>query len=384
MKIVTVIGARPQFIKAAPVSAALGAAGIDEVLVDTGQHYDDNMAAAFVREFGMRPPAHVLGIGSGPHGAMTGRMMERVEAVLMQEKPDAVLVYGDTNSTLAGALAAAKLALPLVHVEAGLRSYLATMPEEINRRVTDHVSTVLCCPTASAVENLKREGLAAAAAPTHLLGPAEIETVAAAGRRPIVVNIGDVMVDALNAQRALLRADPPVSGAGAYVLVTVHRAEATDDRETLAAIVAALNELAAVMPVIFPLHPRTKAALERHGLALDASIRSIPPATHGDFTRLLVNAKAVVTDSGGVQKEACILEVPCLTLRNETEWGETVESGWNILVGARPSGLAARISTLARPRGSAGGVFGDGKAAERIAMLLRAALSGHFLTRAAS
>lgn len=382
MKVATIIGARPQFIKAAPVSAALTAAGIEEVLIDTGQHYDDNMAGAFLREFGMRRPSHVLGVGGGPHGAMTGRMIERTEAVLTQEKPDAVLVYGDTNSTLAGALAAAKLALPLIHVEAGLRSRLATMPEEINRRVTDHVSTVLCCPTASAMENLKQEGLAAATAPVHLLKPVEIE--AAVSGRPVVVNIGDVMVDALYRRRAQLGTDVPIPGisSGTYALVTVHRADATDNRETLAAIVAALNELAAAMPVIFPLHPRTKAALEQHGLALTARVHSMPPASHGDFTRLLVNAKAVVTDSGGVQKEACILEVPCFTLRNETEWNETVQSGWNVLLGSKPNGLEDHILAFVRPRASAGNVFGDGKAADRIVVLLKAFLSANVLKRA--
>jgi UDP-GlcNAc3NAcA epimerase len=372
LKVVTIIGARPQFIKAAPVSVALRAAGIDEVLVDTGQHYDDNMAAAFVRELGMQPPVHTLGVGSGPHGAMTGRMMERAEQVLLRERPDAVLVYGDTNSTIAGALAAAKLALPLVHVEAGLRSRKTTMPEEINRRVTDHVSTLLCCPTVSAVENLKQEGLGRSAA-MHLRSADELKNIDCASR-PIVVNVGDVMVDALQRQRAQLGSNIPVAGlkGGTYALVTIHRAEATDERDTLAAIVAALAELAESMPVVFPLHPRTKAALGRNGLALDARIRAIAPVSHGDFMRLLVNAKAVVTDSGGVQKEACILEIPCFTLRDETEWDETVQAGWNMLLGSKPRRIAESIAGFSRPPGSPASFFGDGNAAGRIAVLLKA------------
>lgn len=357
MKIVTVVGARPQFIKAAPVGAALAAAGIDECLVDTGQHYDDNMAGAFFRELGLKRPAYSLGIGSGSHGQMTGRMLEAVERVLVAEAPDCVLVYGDTNTTLAGALAAAKLKIPIVHVEAGVRSYRPTMPEEINRRLVDHMSSVLFCPSVIAVENLRREGIS--------------------DRNFCrVVEVGDVMVDALRRSISDTPAMRPIAGLDrrGYALVTLHRAETTDDDEILIGVVDVLLDLAATMPVLFPVHPRTAGALRRTGqwarLEGHPGMRLVEPLGYRAFLEAQSKARVVVTDSGGVQKEACILGAPCLTLRNETEWTETVDAGWNRLMGLRPRGLVAAAVAAQPPSTEPPALFGDGRAAERIAAIL--------------
>lgn len=382
MKIAAIVGARPQFIKAAPVSEALAKAGIEEVLVNTGQHYDDNMSAAFFRELALPEPAYHLGVGSGSHGWMTGQMLERVERVLLDERPDGVLVYGDTNSTLAGALAAAKLKLPVAHVEAGLRSFRPAMPEEINRRLTDHVSSFLFCPTVTAVANLKKEGIASAQTSPDRLD------AAAAGRLtrqegPLVVNVGDVMVDALYRERDRLSERAPIANldAGGYALVTIHRAESTDDPEVLSGLVEALIELGEKMPVLFPIHPRTASALESTGLnkRLEAASRitCVPPLGYKGFLAAQARARVIVTDSGGVQKEACILGVPCLTLRDETEWVETVASGWNRLMGSRPRGLGEAAATARPPAGGPSNPFGDGKAAERIARILQNAGDGH-------
>lgn len=357
MKIATVVGARPQFIKAAPIGVALAAAGVEECLIDTGQHYDDNMAGAFFRELGLKKPTHSLGVGSGSHGQMTGRMLEAVERVLLAEAPDCVLVYGDTNTTLAGALAAAKLKIPIAHVEAGLRSFRPTMPEEINRRLVDHMSSVLFCPTATAVENLHREGIND-------------------GKTFCVVEIGDVMVDALRSNLTAAPLDAPVAGLSrrGYALVTLHRAETTDDDGVLAGMVDAVLELAATMPVLFPVHPRTASALRQNGqwrrLAGHSGMRLVEPLGYRCFLQAESNARVIVTDSGGVQKEACILGVPCLTLRDETEWTETLATGWNRLMGMRPQGLAAAAVATQPPSTMPPTLFGDGHAAERIARVL--------------
>jgi UDP-N-acetylglucosamine 2-epimerase len=375
MKIVSIIGGRPQFIKAVPVSRALAAAGIDEVLVDTGQHYDDNMAAAFVRELGLRPPRHYLEVGSGPHGQMTGRILERVERVLSTENPDFVIVYGDTNSTLGGALAAAKLKLPVAHVEAGLRSYVSTMPEEINRRLVDHISSVLFCPTMTAMKNLEREGIASAFIPATRPSTAEILQVDLS-RSPLAINVGDVMLDIAADERRTLDHVPALPGMipGQYALVTVHRAEATDDMAILTTITEALIDLASVMPVVLPLHPRTRAALKGYGL-LDQlqrtdDLRCIAPLGYRSFMRTMRDARVVVTDSGGVQKEAFILGVPCLVLREETEWPELVDFGSNRLVGRLPKNMAdaALAATASGPTRVE--LLGDGEAAIRIAKTL--------------
>jgi UDP-GlcNAc3NAcA epimerase len=348
MKIVTVVGARPQFIKAAPVSRALGAAGIDEVLVHTGQHYDPAMSDVFFAALSLPAPAHHLGVGSLGHGAQTGRMMERLEPVLEAELPDAVLVYGDTNSTLAGALTAAKLHVPVAHVEAGLRSFNRRMPEETNRVVVDHVASLLFAPTDAAVANLRREGLAAG-----------------------VVRTGDVMLDTALLFRELVgvRAQqvPADLGlaVGGYALATVHRPENTDDdrrwRGILDGLVAVAREVA---PVVWPAHPRTRARLE--GVALPG-VRLVEPLPYFELQALLWGARLVLTDSGGLQKEAAFHERPCVTLRDETEWVELCEAGVNRLAGADPARILALSRAAAWPAaGLPRGLYGDGHTADQI------------------
>jgi UDP-N-acetylglucosamine 2-epimerase len=325
MKVASIVGARPQFIKAAVVSRELRKQH-QEVLIHTGQHYDDNMSQLFFRELDIPEPDYNLGVGSGPHGAQTGTMLVRIERVLRKEKPDWVLVYGDTNSTLAGALAAAKLHIPVAHVEAGLRSFNRRMPEELNRVVVDHVSDLLFAPTETAMKNLEREGLIERA---HL--------------------VGDVMEEALHYYLPIarerstilkrLQLDPK-----SYYLVTVHRAENTDSKQSLENILRALVQLD--HPVVFPLHPRTRKMIERFGLGrfLNADgIRYLDPVGYLEMLVLEENALTILTDSGGVQKEAYWLGVPCVTLREETEWVETVETGWNVLAGVETKRILAAI-----------------------------------------
>jgi UDP-N-acetylglucosamine 2-epimerase len=375
MKIVSIVGARPQFIKAAPVCTAFREAGIDECLVDTGQHYDDDMAGAFFRELGLPRPAHSLGVGSGTHGRMTAGILEGVEDVLERESPDVTLVYGDTNSTVAGALAAAKMGIPVVHVEAGLRSYRVTMAEEINRRLTDHVSRILFCPTASAVANLQKEGIAEQDADTSLVTE-EFCRSAVGAKFPIVLNVGDVMVDALFAVRDRNIEDALIDKLGhrGYALVTLHRAESTDDADILESLLTSIRDLADEIPVLFPVHPRTRSSLQRAGLddllGNRPMLYCIPPMSYGRFVKAQANASVIVTDSGGVQKEACILGVPCLTLREETEWPETITSGWNKLLGFRPTALAKQVREAKAPKSTPPKWFGDGRAAVRIASTL--------------
>ena len=312
-KIISIVGARPQFVKAAAVSRALAAVpGLSEMIVHTGQHFDPNMSEIFFRELDIPEPDYHLEIHGGGHGAMTGRMLEALEPIALAERPDAVLVYGDTNSTMAGALVASKLHIPLAHVEAGLRSFNRTMPEEINRIVSDHVSDILYCPTSAAVANLVREGIAKG-----------------------VQNVGDVMYDAtlyaaeraLEHSRILERLDLED---GTYAVATIHRAENTDDPGRLAEVLAYLKEHADQRTVVFPVHPRTQNAVDDSGLSFNGLI-AIPPLGYLDMHRLLHGAVAVYTDSGGLQKEAYFHSVPCVTLRGETEWAETVEHGWNRL-----------------------------------------------------
>jgi len=352
MKVLTVVGARPQFVKAAPVSDALKAAGHEEILLHTGQHYDDRMSRIFFEELGVPEPAINLGVGSGPHGRQTGEMLARIETVLLSESPDWVLVYGDTNSTLAGALAAAKLGIPVAHVEAGLRSHNRRMPEEINRVATDHLSDLLFCPSESAAEQLRREGITAG---VHV--------------------VGDVMYDAI--LWALPRAEaisPPAERLGLepgqYWVATVHRAENTDDARRLKSVAECFA--AAAEPIVFPVHPRTAKALAAASLSLPENVRVIEPVGYLEMLRLVRDARGVITDSGGLQKEAFWLRRPCITLRDETEWLETVESGWNRIVGVDPDRLA-RALTAEWPTGEPPPVYGDGSASQRIVELLRAA-----------
>jgi UDP-N-acetylglucosamine 2-epimerase len=354
VKVVSVVGNRPQFVKAAPLCRALRARG-EEILVHSGQHYDPELADLFFDELSIPPPDHALGVGPGSPLEQTAAIMLRLEGLLSVEKPDMVLAYGDTTTTIATALAASKLGMPLAHVEAGLRSFDRAMPEEQNRVVTDHLSALLLCPTGTAVANLAGEGITEG-----------------------VHQVGDVMYDAclmfapLARRREAHRAwevEP-----GEYLLVTVHRAAATDTRAALEDLVAVMEALE--RPAVFPVHPRTRAKLESAGLwdrlGRVPGLRLAPPVGYLDFTSLLVSARAVVTDSGGVQKEAYFQGVPCLTLRDTTEWVETVEGGFNRLVGMDPGAVRAALADLSMPD-ERPAYYGDGHAAERIAALLAAA-----------
>ena len=318
VRVLSVVGARPQFVKAAAVSRAIAAQeGINEIMVHTGQHFDHDMSQVFFDELDIPMPQHRLGIHSGTHGEMTGRMLPALEAVMLHEAPDMVLVYGDTNSTLAGALAAAKIHLPVAHIEAGLRSFNRRMPEELNRVLTDHLSTLLLCPTRSAVDNLAQEGI-----------------------RESVLHVGDVMFDAslFAAERARERSTALQDlslEAGGFAMATVHRAENTDDEQSLRAVIEFLQHEAGEGPVISPLHPRTRAACQRFGVSL-SGLSIIDPLGYLDMTRLVGACRMVFTDSGGLQKEAYFHGVPCVTLRTETEWVETVHCGWNRLWSGPP------------------------------------------------
>ncbi len=352
MKVLTVIGNRPQFVKAAAVSRLLRAEH-EEVLVHTGQHYDDELSTVFVEELGIPRPEHELGIGGGSNTEQTARMLAALGPLLVAERPDVLLVYGDTNSTLAGGLAAAQTRVPVAHVEAGMRSFDRAMPEELNRVLTDHLSDLLLCPTPVAVANLERE---------HVAGRVEL--------------VGDVMVDVAQLVRPRAAEDDgPLReagvDAGGYVLATAHRAGNVDDPERLARLVAVLTSVRG--PVVLPLHPRTRARLEAAGRLGDleaAGVRLLPPLGYVAFTALLTRARAVLTDSGGVQKEAYLAGVRCVTLRDTTEWVETVESGWNTLVDLDP---AAARAALELPQPSAHpDLYGDGHAGARVVAALTA------------
>ncbi len=349
MKIMTIVGARPQFVKAAVVSTHLRQSA-HEILVHTGQHYDVNMSDIFFTELGIPAPDYHLGIGSGLHGAQTGKMLAEIEQVCLQEKPDCLLIYGDTNSTLAGALAASKIHIPIAHVEAGLRSFNRRMPEEINRVVADHLATWLFAPTRTAITNLNQEGI-----------------------RQGVYRTGDVMYDAflqmskrVGAQSRIL--DTLGLTPQKYCLVTLHRAENTDEPRRLQAILSTLAGLDD--PVIFPIHPRTRGKLaEYHMSFADKSLKFIEPIGYFDMLNLELNAKMIFTDSGGVQKEAYMAKTPCITLRDETEWVETVEVHWNRLVGADPEGIREAVS-LDWVGSAYPDLFGDGAAGAQIAEIL--------------
>jgi UDP-GlcNAc3NAcA epimerase len=348
VKILSVVGARPQFIKAAPVSQELRQQHV-EVLLHTGQHYDAMMSDVFFADLELPTPDYNLGVGSGPHGAQTGAMLAGIEEVLLSEQPDAVLVYGDTNSTLAGALASAKLHVPVAHVEAGLRSFNRHMPEEINRLLADHVARWLFCPTQTAVDNLRAEGVTSG-----------------------VWNVGDVMVDALNDNLSLARRRSDALERlelepSSYHLATLHRPRNTDDPARLARILGALGDLDA--PVVLPAHPRTSRAIEAFGLVVSPEVRIVPPVSYLDMLTLEASARRILTDSGGVQKEAYLVGVPCVTLREETEWVETVATGWNQLVGADPAAIRAAVERT-MPRGARPLLFGDGRASRRIVDIL--------------
>jgi UDP-GlcNAc3NAcA epimerase len=349
-RIVSVVGARPQFVKAAVVSAALRDAGHDEVMVHTGQHYDYNMSEVFFEALRIPKPKHSLGIGGGSHGDMTGRQLIAIEQCLLAEKPDLLLVYGDTNSTLAGALAAVKLHVPVAHVEAGLRSFNMRMPEEVNRILTDRVSNWLFTPSAIATAHLRAEGIA--------------------GER--VIEVGDVMHDAV-LKFSQGEGDLPADLPGRFGLVTIHRAENTDDDARLGAIVDGLCSAARSLPLVMPIHPRTRQRLAAVGKLdrLVAAVRVIDPIGYVEMLALQKRAEVVITDSGGIQKEAFFLKVPCVTLRTETEWVETVELGWNQLVRelSAPT-IEAAVLGATRPAATPAQPYGDGRAAVRIAQAL--------------
>ena len=351
MKIVTIVGARPQFIKAAAVSRKLRGRH-KEVLVHTGQHYDYEMSGIFFDGLEMPQPEASLEVGSGSHGAQTGAMLKAIEEVLFVERPDSVLVYGDTNSTLAGALAAAKLCIPIAHVEAGLRSFNRRMPEEINRVMTDHTSNLLLCPSETAVSNLAAEGV-----------------------RQNVHLVGDVMLDVLNwaKQRAEAKQSEVLErfglGKGDYLLVTAHRSENTDEPSRISSILSAFNAMDE--PVIFPVHPRARKIITEMGFKPEPHVHLIEPVGYLEMVKLLGSARLALTDSGGLQKEAYWLGVPCLTMRNETEWVETVEAGWNVLVGSDLNKIVDAVNSFSPPD-SHPLLYGDGDAAGKCVDLLGA------------
>jgi len=357
LKVLTVLGARPQFIKAATVSRVIKARDdIEEIIVHTGQHFDTNMSEVFFKQMEIPRPNHYLKIANLSHGAMTGRMLEGIEELIQQEKPDWVLVYGDTNSTLAGALAAAKLHLPIAHVEAGLRSHNPAMPEEINRVLTDRVSSLLLCPTETAVNNLEKEGFPYKAI-TKL--------------RQQIVNVGDVMFDAVlyYRERALKEVNLETFGLEhqSYALCTIHRQENTDQAEGIKSILSALQSIAKDLVVVLPLHPRTKAKISQYNLeSFLKGLHLLDPLPYLEMQRLQMSAKVMLTDSGGIQKEAYLHRVPCITLRDETEWIETVEAGWNQLVGVDENAIVRTAKSAEPTTTTQTSIFGDGYAVEKV------------------
>jgi len=348
IKIISIVGNRPQFIKLYPMIRALKEP-IRHLVIHTGQHYDNNMDKAFFETLGIPGADYNLGVGSGSHGWQTGEGIKRIESVLIKENPDWVLVYGDTNSTLAGVLASAKLHIPIAHIEAGLRSHDMNMPEEINRRIADICSSTLFCPTETAVKNLKREGCEAN-----------------------IINSGDVMYDALMLARERVETgilDTLEIRSDSYYLATIHRAENVDDKTRLKRIVDILIKLSEKRTIIFLAHPRTEKELKGYDLK---GLRLVPPLGYFDMLTLLQNAKKILTDSGGLQKEAYLLKTPCVTIRENTEWPETLNGGWNVLAGIDEQKIINAISTsdydlaLHSPK-----LFGDGKAAYKIIDYLR-------------
>ena len=396
MTILSVIGARPQFIKAAIVSRRMREEGIKEVLVHTGQHYDFNMSDIFFQELGLPEPDCCLGVGSGPHGSQTGQMLAGIEKLLIEKRPDVVLVYGDTNTTLAGALASAKLHIPVAHIEAGLRSYNRRMPEEINRVSTDHCSDILFCPTETAVKNLQKEGFTNIVEDGKLVdnefflsqkqsGFTFSDSHSAARSPALVINVGDVMLDiALEAKKLV---EKKTGGekkilegyslkSKTYILVTIHRADNTDNKENLQNIMEALKQITkSGLRVFFPAHPRTRKALERFNLLTDIPEGLIinEPVAYTEMITLESNASQIITDSGGIQKEAYFFKVPCIIPRNETEWTELVEIGWNKVVGTAKENLVnAVLSTLGEDFSNKQQIdfYGRGRASEKIVKVL--------------
>jgi UDP-GlcNAc3NAcA epimerase len=348
MKIITVIGARPQFIKAAAVSNIIRREH-EEILIHTGQHYDENMSKVFFEELNIPSPDYNLGVGSSGHGTQTGEMLIALEKIYIKEKPDLILVYGDTNSTLAGALCGSKLLIPVAHIEAGLRSFNMSMPEEQNRILTDHISKLLFVPTDAAKKNLKNEGIVNG-----------------------VYNVGDVMYDAVLNFTSIAKKKSHIIDSlnindNEFVLTTIHRAENTNDINRLKNIIDALNESG--IKIILPLHPRTKKYLESYDLILNENIKVIEPIGYLDMINLEMHAQKIVTDSGGVQKEAFFMHKPCITMRDETEWVETVENGWNVIVGTNKDKILNAIINF-KPSNVQKNIFGDGDASKKITNII--------------
>lgn len=352
LKLLTVVGARPQFIKAAGLSRYIrnhASTQVEEKIIHTGQHYDSNMSDVFFDELDIPRPDFQLSVRSSQHGASTGRMLEGVEEIMLSEKPDWVLIYGDTNSTLAGALAAAKLHIPVAHVEAGLRSFNKRMPEEINRVMSDHVSSRLYCPTETAVQNLRNEGITAG-----------------------VSNVGDIMLEVTEMYADIALANSDIMQKlelepKQFLLATIHRAENTDSPQRLSAICRSLGAAAQDMQVVFPVHPRTRKCIEQQSLwGTLEGVQILEPLPYLDLQALQRQARLVLTDSGGVQKEAFFCQTPCITVRDETEWSETLEAGWNQLVEASLEKIGNAINQSAVPDSPTSDVFGAGNTAELI------------------
>lgn len=364
MNLVTVIGARPQFIKAAVVSRAIARHNtaaeknqIQEIIIHTGQHYDSNMSDIFFQEMRIPHPQYNLELGGGQHGAMTGRMLEGIEAILLKEKPDCVLIYGDTNSTLAGALAAVKLHIPVAHVEAGLRSFNMNMPEEINRILSDRISSFLFCPTSTAVDNLAAEGINT--------NPQF---------KQMVYNVGDVMYDAALYYKQIAQTSQEIENLlkalPGFYLATIHRAENTDDPSRLSEIIKALDQISKDIPVVLPIHPRTRSIINTRKFAVK-NIKIIDPVGYFDMLSLLSGCRAVFTDSGGVQKEAYFFKKPCITLRDETEWVELIANGFNLLAGADFNRIILAEKDLMSRKADYGlELYGDGDAGGKIVRIL--------------
>lgn len=376
LKIVNIVGVRPQFIKYFPVSRAIGRFNrtssnrLKDVLIHTGQHYDYNTSKIFFDELGIREPDYHLEVGSGTHGKQTGLILQRSEKVLLKERPDIVLVYGDTNSTLGGALAAAKLHIPVAHVEAGLRSFNRKMPEELNRIMTDHISSLLFCPSKTAIHNLSKEGFTNIFSKGKLVK--DISRSFKPARFPSVYNVGDVMHDVIISAIKIAEYKSNILKTlrmvgKDYYLLTLHRAENTDDPGSLQRIIDFVNRLSANKSVIFPMHPRTKKVCISAKKRFRSNVKIIEPVGYFESLILLKNSELIMTDSGGMQKEAYWLKIPCITLREETEWIETIESGWNVLYRDYTGGF--------KPSQKGRHSYGDGKASEKIIKIIFEAMN---------
>lgn len=378
MKIINIVGARPQFIKYFPVSAAIRQinsqkAVIEDILIHTGQHYDYNMSKIFFDELGIKEPDYHLGVGSGGHGEQTALILERIEKIYLKERPDRVIVYGDTNSTIGSALASVKLHIPVAHIEAGLRSFNKQMPEEINRVLTDHSSSVLLCPTEVAVKNLQAEGFRLILNDGKLVDNGfSCASFSMDPSNPLVVNVGDVMYDALLYSLKIAEKKSDILKklaitSGTYCFLTIHRAENTDDPDRFRELIEVVNSASRGRTTLFPVHPRTRKTCEKYDIKFADNVRIIDPVGYFDLLALVKSSELVMTDSGGLQKEAYWLKVPCITLRQETEWVETLHSGWNVLY--------RDYRGIHQPSESEGHMYGDGTAAEKIINIL-AELSG--------